>query len=239
LTAPSINLDGVERNFGVVRALANVTLAIGSGECLGLVGHNGAGKSTLMHILAGTLAPSAGRLFIDGRDAGSNWNAAAARNAGIRCVFQELSLCPNLSVAENARIAHRSLKGWGWRKKADALILQKLDEIFPRHAIKPADVVAELSIGNRQMVEIARAFTETVEPLRLVILDEPTSSLDVITSQQLLRYVKSETARGTSVILISHLLGEIHGLGRQFKSCGPRHRRLGRNRIARGNRERC
>lgn len=204
-------MDGVEKNFGAVKALAGVTLRVDAGECVGLVGHNGAGKSTLMHMLNGTLAPNKGVLSIDGTEVGNGWSAAAAQAAGVRCVFQELSLCPNLTVAENARIVHRPLKGLGWKAKASALITSKLDEIFPGHGIHTDDEIATLSIGKRQMVEIARAFTVTDTPLRLVILDEPTSSLDAITGKQLLDYVKRETASGTSVILISHLLGDVLG----------------------------
>ncbi len=137
------------------------------------------------------------------------WSAEAARLQGIRCVFQELSLCPNLTVAENTRIIHRNLKGWGWKNRARDLIAQKLDEIFPGHGMSPDDEVADLAIGKRQMAEIARAFTVTDQALRLVVLDEPTSSLDAVTAEQLMGFVKQETARGTSIIFISHLLREI------------------------------
>jgi ribose transport system ATP-binding protein len=126
-------------------------------------------------------------------------------------VFQELSLCPNLTVAENTRVVHRSLAGWGWKAKARGLIRDKLDEIFPGHGIDADDEVADLPIGKRQMAEIARAFTATGEPIRLVILDEPTSSLDAVTASQVLAYVRRETARGTAIILISHLLGDVLG----------------------------
>jgi ribose transport system ATP-binding protein len=209
LSAEAIRLDGVEKSFGAVRALAGVDLTVAAGECLGLVGHNGAGKSTLMHVLSGNLTPSAGTLSIAGKPYEGPWTAAAAQAEGVRCVFQELSLCPNLTVAENVRIVHRSLKGFGWKARARSLIRQKLDEIFPNHGIAPDDEIADLAIGQRQMAEIARAFTLTDGKLRLVILDEPTSSLDAVTAQQLLAYVKKETARGTSIVLISHLLGEI------------------------------
>ena len=208
MATDAIRLDGVEKSFGAVRALAGVDLRVGTGECLGLVGHNGAGKSTLMHVLSGNLTPSAGTLAVGGETM-QHWSAAAAQSRGIRCVFQELSLCPNLTVAENVRIMHRSLKGIGWKSRARALIREKLDEIFPGHGIGPDDEIADLSIGKRQMAEIARAFTVTADPLRLVILDEPTSSLDAVTAEQLLAYVKAESARGTAIILISHLLGEI------------------------------
>ena len=124
-------------------------------------------------------------------------------------MFQELSLCPNLSVAENTRVNHPSLRGFGWRRKAAALIAAKLDEIFPGHGIDPSDIVSDLSIGKRQMVEVARAFTVTEAPLDLVILDEPTSSLDAHAAGQLLAFVRRFVATGKSCVLISHLLGEI------------------------------
>ena len=207
----AIKLDGVERNFGAVRALAGVNLEVGGGECLGLVGHNGAGKSTLMHILAGTLSPDKGEISVGGAGHEGYWTVNVARTNGIRCVFQELSLCPNLTVAENVRVVHGSLKGFGWKKRSQDLALAKLDEIFPGHGISPNDAISDLPIGKRQMAEIARAFTVTDIPLRLVILDEPTSSLDAVTAQQLLTFVRREVAKGTSVILISHLLGDILG----------------------------
>jgi ribose transport system ATP-binding protein len=203
-----VSLAGVEKHFGAVRALTGVDFAVDSGECVGLVGHNGAGKSTLMHILAGTLSPSKGEITVDGT-LRPNYSVHLAQKLGIRCVFQELSLCPNLTVAENARVLHPSIVGWGWRKRAAELIGRKLSEIFPGHGIAPDAVVGDLSIGKRQMIEVARAFTVTRTPLHLVILDEPTSSLDSHTAAQLLTHVRRVIATGSSCVLISHLLGEI------------------------------
>ncbi len=204
-----VKLDGVEKRFGAVRALAGVDLQVDAGECVGIVGHNGAGKSTLMNILAGTLNADTGNLTVAGEDLSNHYSISAAQARGIRCVFQELSLCPNLTVAENARVMHRAMRGFGWRRRASKLITDKLDEIFPNHGIPPFDVVGDLAIGQRQMVEIARAFTETDTPVRLVILDEPTSSLDAVIAEQLLAYVRKTVGTGQSCILISHLLGEI------------------------------
>jgi ribose transport system ATP-binding protein len=208
-----VKLDGVEKDFGAVRALDGVDLQILSGECLGIVGHNGAGKSTLMNILAGTQSCSAGTVSFNGGSGGNAGQRAhtvgEAHTQGIRCVFQELSLCPNLTVAENARILHPRIKGWGWRRQASDLIQNRLDEVFPGHGIQADDLVGDLSIANRQMVEIARAFTVVDTPLRLVILDEPTSSLDAVIAQQLLRHVRRFVDAGGSCILISHLLEEI------------------------------
>src|SRR3954451_2183810 len=206
--ATVVKLGGVEKHFGAVRALDGVDFRLDAGECVGLVGHNGAGKSTLMHVLAGTLAPDRGTITAGGSEQ-SHYSVTLAHRLGIRCVFQELSLCPNLTVAENARVMHPALRGFGWRKRAGDLICSKLDEIFPGHGIKPSDVIGDLGIGRRQMVEVARAFTVSDEPMKLVILDEPTSSLDAHTAGQLLSFVRKVVGEGTSCVLISHLLREV------------------------------
>jgi ribose transport system ATP-binding protein len=211
MSEPPVNivrLAGVEKNFGAVRALTGVDFAVDTGECVGLVGHNGAGKSTLMHVLAGTLNADRGQIIVGG-DQRQGYSALLAQKLGIRCVFQELSLCPNLTVAENARVLHPGIAGWGWRKRAGELIGSKLHEIFPGHGIALDAVVGDLAIGKRQMIEVARAFTITKAPLHLVILDEPTSSLDSHTAAQLLTHVRRVVATGASCVLISHLLGEI------------------------------
>lgn len=205
---PVIQLTGTEKSFGAVRALAGVDLAISSHECMGLIGHNGAGKSTLMHVLAGTLTPDKAAISVKG-GAPARYGLEPARRSGVRCVFQELSLCPNLTVAENARVLHPSLRGFGWRRRAGALIGAKLDEVFPGHGIEADAIVGDLPIGKRQMIEIARAFTVTIEPVSLVILDEPTSSLDGHTARQLFAYLRGSVEAGLSCILISHMLGEI------------------------------
>lgn len=204
----AISLSAVSRSFGAVQALDGVNLAIPQGQCLGLVGHNGAGKSTLMHILAGTLRPDHGEIVL-AEEQHDRITVSLAQRLGIRCVFQELSLCPNLTVAENARILHPSIRGFRWRKRAGELITGMLDRIFPGHDISPDAVVADLSIGRRQMVEVARAFTVSRGALRLVILDEPTSSLDASTARQLLDFMRTALQSGVSCVLISHMLGEI------------------------------
>ena len=149
MSEPAVELTDVAKSFGAVRALAGVDLVLAPGECLGLVGHNGAGKSTLMHVLAGTLKPDSGTSRIAGADVSGHFSAASASAHGIRCVFQELSLCPNLTLAENTRITHRSLKGLGWKGRARTLIRAKLDEIFPGHGIDIDVEAGDLNIGQR------------------------------------------------------------------------------------------
>jgi ribose transport system ATP-binding protein len=184
-------------------------LRVRPGQALSVVGHNGAGKSTLMQILAGTLAADSGRLVIAGQDVAGQYDVRRAQALGIRCVFQELSLCPNLRVFENARVIHHALRGPGWRGRARRLISEKLDEIFPGHGIGVDWPVEDLSIGQRQMVEIARAFTETDEKVRLVILDEPTSSLDATAAGQLMRFIGTASGHGIACVFISHRLEEV------------------------------
>ncbi len=204
-----VDVRGLSRSFGAVRALAGVDLAIPPGRMVSVVGHNGAGKSTLMQVLAGTLAADSGSLRVAGQDVTAHYDVRRAHALGIRCVFQELSLSPNLRVFENVRIMHHALRGFGWRRRARRLIRDMLGEIFPGHAIDPDRPVNELPIGERQMVETARAFTETDVAPRLVILDEPTSSLDVRAAEQLLHYTRSARARGIACVFISHRLAEV------------------------------
>lgn len=206
---PLIRLADITKSFGAVHALSGADLVIAPGRMAGLVGHNGAGKSTLMQILAGTLVADGGAIVLDDDDVSANYDVRRAHDLGIRCVFQELSLCPNLSVIENTRVFHAALAGPGWRRRARRLITTALEEIYPGHGIDPRSPIGELPIGERQMVETARAFTETDHPVRLVILDEPTASLDAAATEHLLAFTRRARARGIAIIFISHRLGEI------------------------------
>ncbi len=203
-----LDVADVAVRFGEVRALDGVSLAILPGECIGLVGHNGAGKSTIVSVINGGLTPHQGVISSDSTRL-APYGIGVARGRGVRCVFQELSLCPNLSIIENTRIMHRSLGGFGWRNRAATIIAASLSAIFPGHGIDVASQVGALSIAQRQMVEIAMAFSDAGQPPRLVILDEPTSSLDSGLAAHLLAHVRRFVAAGGAVILISHMLNEI------------------------------
>lgn len=203
-----IEVRDVNKSYGAVQALCGVDFHLGRGEVVGLVGHNGAGKSTLMNVLSGAVQRTSGSFRYAGSDI-DTWGTAKAQAGGLRCIFQELSLCGNLSAAENTRIIHRQLRGPGWRKRARAIISRALDTIFPGHSIDPDAKISGLAIGERQMVEIARAFTETDIPVRCVILDEPTSALGHQATEQLLAYIRNAASNGVACILITHRLDEI------------------------------
>jgi ribose transport system ATP-binding protein len=206
---PLIAVRDIVVSFGLVRALKNANFQFTRGECVAIAGHNGAGKSTLMSVLSGARRSNAGWIEHDGIRHERGYSADVARGLGVRCVFQELSLCPNLTIEENMRAMHPQLKGMGWRKRARRIIEAQLDAIFPGHALSGTDVVGDLSLTQQQMVEIARAFSSVDSPVAVVILDEPTSSLDKYTSEQLLAFVRKAAASGITSILITHMLGEM------------------------------
>jgi ribose transport system ATP-binding protein len=205
-----VSLTGVTKSFGPTMANSDISLGIARGDVLGLVGGNGAGKSTLMRILCGVTRPDAGRLeFADKALSFDFYNASDAQAIGIRIVHQELSLCANLTVAENffleAPEAATLLPGW--RNAYELRARAALDAVFPGNAIEVDREVSSLPIGERQMVEIARA--AATPDVKLIILDEPTSSLGPERSQQLRAYIHASAARGVSFIFISHKLFEI------------------------------
>ena len=206
---PIVELKKISKYFGNSHALHEMDLNINKGQSLGIVGHNGAGKTTLVNILTGLFPPTSGELYIDGELQNSSYDVFMANKLGIRHVYQELSLCPNLTVRENMRVFHPSISGPRWKQKAEQLIIDQLDLIFPGHGIAGYQMVSSLTLGKRQMVEIAKAFTSPEGDLRLVILDEPTSALDGRSSQQLIDYINSLNGKDLSVIYISHLLDEV------------------------------
>lgn len=205
--APLVSVRGVHRHYGSTHALDGVDLSVDPGEILGLVGHNGAGKSTLMRLIAGSEQPDAGDIAVHGAPEGAPWTAAAAEAAGVRMVYQELALCPDLTVTENAYLSDRRRTGVLWRRRAERRILQTLDTVFPGHGITICRRAGELAMAQRQMVEIARALC--TDHLRLLILDEPTESLGSDAAAQLYEYLRARTADGMSALLISHRMHEV------------------------------
>jgi ribose transport system ATP-binding protein len=205
-----VRASNLTKVYGPTRANDDISLEVTCGDVIGLVGGNGAGKSTLMRMLCGTTPPDSGTIeFGDETPAGSAYDAGIAQQRGIRIVHQELSLCSNLSVAENfyleAPEAARLRPGWRsvYRERARAA----LDAVFPGHGIDVDAEAGQLPIGERQMVEIAR--TVAAPGVKLVILDEPTSSLGLERSRQLRGYIHAKALEGLAFIFISHKLHEI------------------------------
>jgi ribose transport system ATP-binding protein len=209
-TAYLVELRGITKAFGPTLANADIDFAVAPSDVVGLVGGNGAGKSTLMRILSGIIAPTLGRICFKGKEESFlAYDAIAAQGQGIRMVHQELSLCGTLSVAENFFIESPThARGWpGWRAAYRDAARAALDAVIPGNGIGVDSRIDHLSIGEKQMVEIARAVS--TPEVRLIVLDEPTSSLDLERSQQLREYVQARARLGLAFIFISHKLQEV------------------------------
>ena len=203
-----LRMQHVKKAFGPTVALADVSLHADSGEVLGLVGENGAGKSTLMKTLAGVYAPDAGQIELDGA-AFNPRDPLAARQAGIAMIYQELALAPHLSVAENIVLGVEPGKGplMDWR--ATKALAHRALETVGLGAIDSSLPVSALSLAARQLVEIGRA---VVVGCRVLVLDEPTSSLAQSDIERLFKLVAQLKQTGIAIIYISHFLEEIRAL---------------------------
>ncbi|MGZ5495341.1 MAG: sugar ABC transporter ATP-binding protein [Candidatus Aminicenantales bacterium] len=204
--APSVlRMAGVSKSFGATRALDDVSFVLGHGQVHALIGENGAGKSTMMKILSGAIAPDAGRMEIDGRPYAPSGPADGLR-CGVSMIYQELNLAPHLTVEENimlGREAHTA--GWLDRKAMMRKVRESL-ELVRHPEISPEVPVGRLSVGAKQLVEIARALTNRS---RIVVMDEPTSSLTQEDSQRLFEIIRGLKGQDVSIIYISHFLEEI------------------------------
>jgi ribose transport system ATP-binding protein len=202
-----LELVSVGKNYTGVRALDRVDLRVARGEVLALIGENGAGKSTLMKILGGVVAPSEGTIRIDGVEHAS-LTVADAMAAGIAFVHQELNLFDNLDVAANVMIGREPVFGGPLRLVDRAAIEKKVTPLLRRLGVDFAanTQVSALSLAQRQLVEIVKALSLEA---RIVIMDEPTSSLTATETARLLKVVAELKASGVSVIFISHRLNEV------------------------------
>ena len=199
---------GIVRSFGKVRALRGVDFELLPGEVHGLLGQNGAGKSTLIKILAGVDKPTGGTIEVNGNVVELN-NPIDSRAAGIAVVHQALSLVPTLTVAENIFLGVEPLKA---RLLVDnRTINRKAQALLQRYnlPLNPADTVSSLTFAYRQLLEIAKALAKDA---RILILDEPTSSLSKAEESILFAAIREATSRGIGVVYVSHRLSEIMDL---------------------------
>jgi rhamnose transport system ATP-binding protein len=208
LAAPGaelLSLRHAAKAFGAVQAIADGSIELYAGEAHALVGENGAGKSTMVKILAGVHQPDSGTLLMDGRPA-SLHGPAAARDAGIAVIYQEPTLFPDLTVAENIFMGRQPLRA-GRRIDVRAMRAQAA-ELFGRLGVPldPARICRGLSIADQQIVEIGKALSLNA---RVIVMDEPTAALSALEVARLFEVVRTLRAGGAAVLFISHRLEEV------------------------------
>jgi ribose transport system ATP-binding protein len=218
---------GLRRSFGATLALDGVDLAVAPGEIHALVGENGAGKSTLLKILAGALPSDAGEILLDGAPYRPH-RPEDARRAGVAMVYQELSLCPHLTVAENVLLGVEPVR-FGFIRRAElarraAAVLAPLavdggPESPPNPPgstgqVEPSARVGDLPLAAQQLVEIARALAQS--SCRVLILDEPTSSLAAAEVERLFAVLRKLRGEGVSILYVSHFLEEVKAIADSY-----------------------
>jgi ribose transport system ATP-binding protein len=204
----ALEIQSISKAFFGVYALRNVSLSVGRGRILGLIGQNGAGKSTLMNLIGGVVQPDAGTMLLDGQPYAPH-NPAAAAQAGIAFIHQELNLFTNLSIAENIFIGDFPKRRLGPLVAIDRSALrQRTRELLMQVDVNlaPETAVEQLSPGERQLVEIARALHTDA---RIIIFDEPTTSLTARETQKLFDIMKRLREAGQTILYISHILADV------------------------------
>ena len=200
-----LRMEGISKRYGGVRALHRADLSVSAGSIHALLGENGAGKSTLIKILAGVVAPDEGEIRLDGQPVSFSSPVDATR-AGIVCVFQELSLIPELSVADNIVISDPPKRFGLIDRKAQRRIAEEALRRAGAPDIHPLALVKDLPLSRRQMVEIAKALAR--KP-RILILDEATSALSASDVAKVFEVLKRLRAEGLALLYISHRMNEI------------------------------
>lgn len=203
-----LELEGISKHFGAIRALNDVSLSLEAGEVLGLMGDNGAGKSTMVKIIAGNFPPSHGEIRVSGKPVHFG-RPVDARESGIEVVYQDLALCNNLTAAANVFLGRELRKGFGPFRILDynamyARSRELFDEL--KSETRPRDLVRQMSGGQRQAVAIART---RLSDARIVLMDEPTAAISVRQVSEVLQLIERLRENGISVILISHRMPDV------------------------------
>ncbi len=207
-SAPLFRMEGVSKRYGGVRALEKAELVVNAGSIHAILGENGAGKSTLIKIMSGVVTPDEGRLVLDGREV-SFASPKAANDAGIVCIFQELSLIPDLSVADNIIISNPPKRFGMIDRRAQRRLAEEALARAGATDIHPSALVKDLPLSRRQMVEIAKALAR--KP-RILILDEATSALTAADVTKIIGVLKRLREEGLALLYISHRMHEIEEL---------------------------
>ncbi|MDQ3254996.1 MAG: sugar ABC transporter ATP-binding protein [Acidobacteriota bacterium] len=207
MNPPVLHMKGISKRFPGVVALDAVDLEVGAGEVVALVGENGAGKSTLMKILGGVYRPDLGEIEIDGQPV-TIYSVRDALRLGVGFIHQELNVIDNLDVAGNVFLGREPLRGGFLRLIDHRRMCAATDVCLKRLGLDVASraPLASLSIAQRQLIEIAKALSQNA---RILIMDEPTSSLTLTETARLLDVIRELKAQGVSVIYISHRLSEV------------------------------
>ena len=203
-----LKVEGIHKSFPGVKALSNVTMDIKRGEVLALAGENGAGKSTLMKILGGEYQPDRGKIFINGQAVRIE-NNAASQKLGISIIYQELNTIPNVSIAENIFVGREKRKRGLIDRNSMNKETERLLEQVGLRGVTPNTIAGTLSTAQKQMIEVAKALSLDS---KLIIMDEPTSSLTTNETEKLFKIIDNLKSKGTSVVFISHRMNEIMAL---------------------------
>jgi simple sugar transport system ATP-binding protein len=206
--SPVLDLRGIGKEFGAIRALSGVDLAIEPGEVVGLMGDNGAGKSTLVKIIAGNFHPTHGTIRFDGAEHRFN-KPLDARAAGIEVVYQDLALANNVSAAANVFLGRELTRRVGPlsfldHKAMNARALELFAEL--KSETRPKDLVRSMSGGQRQAVAIART---RLAQAKLILMDEPTAAISVRQVAEVLDLIRRLRDSGVAVMLISHRMPDV------------------------------
>lgn len=202
-----LQLIGITKRFSGVLALDSVDMEVMSGEVHGLTGENGAGKSTLIKILTGAYTPDRGEIIFDNKKL-EQLTPLKAMNEGIACIYQELNLIPNLTVVENIFLGRELYKVKNFKVLDRKKMLREAETLLKELGLNfdPRKRTGDLGVGQQQMVEICKAVHSNA---KLIIMDEPTSSLSEHEAEELFRIIAQVKAKGVTVVFISHRLDEV------------------------------
>jgi simple sugar transport system ATP-binding protein len=203
-----LELVDLSKHFGAIHALDNVSLTLGGGEVIGLMGDNGAGKSTLVKIIAGNFPPTHGKMLMQGSEVAFH-RPVEARRHGVEIVYQDLALCDNLSAGVNVFLSRELRRGIGPFRILDyKAMFRRAGQLFIelKSETRPRDLVRQMSGGQRQAVAIART---RLSDAKLVLMDEPTAAISVRQVSEVLHLIRNLREQGVTVVLISHRMPDV------------------------------